>query len=170
MSKLSDKSPLQMLMEQFPNQGKVEWIGIRPKRKAPLSQVEEVKVEAEIGLQGDHYKSKGGKRQVTLIQKEHLAVIQQLIKSEQPVDPADLRRNIVVSGINLLALHKGQIQIGSTVVLEITGYCHPCSRMEKNLGQGGYNVMRGHGGMTAKIIRGGMIRNGDSIQFIGQKK
>ena len=83
-------------------------------------------------------------------------------KSEIP--PELLRRNIVVSGINLLALKHQQFQVGE-VLLETTGICAPCSRMEENLGAGGYSSMRGHGGITAKIIQGGQIKIGDVVKL-----
>ena len=79
------------------------------------------------------------------------------------VSPLDLRRNIVVSGINLLALHDHEISLGDGIVLKGTGYCVPCSRMEENLGPGGYNAMRGHGGITATVISGGKLAIGDPI-------
>ena len=81
------------------------------------------------------------------------------------IDPSLTRRNIVVSGINLLALKERQFIIGADVILETTGLCHPCSRMEENLGAGGYNAMRGHGGITAKVIQGGTIQAGDPIKL-----
>jgi MOSC domain-containing protein YiiM len=64
------------------------------------------------------------------------------------IDPALLRRNLVVSGVNLLALNRAHFHIGTAVLLG-TGPCHPCSRLETNLGSAGYNSMRGHGGMGA---------------------
>ena len=136
----------------IPQQGKVEWIGIRPKRMLEVRFVNEVQANPDTGLEGDHFKKLGtGKRQVTLIQQEHLDVVARILgKSE--ITPEFLRRNIVVSGINLLALKHQQFQVRE-VLLETTGICAPCSRMEENLGAGGCNSMRGHGGITAKIIQ-----------------
>ncbi|MDB5044721.1 MAG: molybdenum cofactor biosysynthesis protein [Deinococcus sp.] len=102
-----------------------------------------------------------GKRQVTLIQAEHLPVIAALAGVES-VSPEEMRRNIVVSGLPLLALKDARFQIGE-VILEGTGECHPCSRMEETFGPGGYNAVRGHGGITARVVRGGLIRVGDAL-------
>ena len=120
----------------------------------------------EAGLVGDHYSGKSGKRQITLIQSEHLEVVGKILSKEK-IDPAQTRRNVVVSGINLLAMKEKQFQIG-TAILEMTGNCHPCSRMEENLGAGGYNAMRGHGGITAKVIKDGLIHKGDKVKLISE--
>jgi MOSC domain-containing protein YiiM len=153
---------LNELLATLPQRGTVRWIGLRPARRATPIAVEKVQALAGKGLAGDRFN--GGpqsKRQVTLIQAEHLAVIGQLAGSE-PVNPALLRRNIAVSGINLLALNRARFRIG-TALLEGTGTCDPCSRMEEALGAGGYNAMRGHGGITARIIESGWIRVGDAV-------
>ena len=157
-------SPLRRLMDTFPHAGRVEWIGVRPKRREPPLSVEEVQAIAGRGLEGDHRASAraGSARQVTLIQAEHLNAVMHLLVRER-VDPALIRRNLVISGINVLALKDQVFTIGG-VVIEGTGPCEPCSRMEQNLGRGGYNAMRGHGGITARIVAGGVIRIGDVVR------
>ena len=100
---------------------------------------------------------------LTLIQAEHIAAMANILGKES-IDPKLLRRNIVVSGVNLLALKDQIFQIGE-VLLQMTGNCHPCSRMETNLGAGGYNAMRGHGGITTTVIRGGCIQIGDEVKL-----
>jgi MOSC domain-containing protein YiiM len=84
---------------------------------------------------------------------------------KEAIDPELTRRNIVVSGINLLAFADQQFQIGEAV-LEMTGHCHPCTRMEENLGEGGYNAMRGHGGITCRVVTGGTIKLGDEVKLV----
>ncbi len=164
MPKLNPASPLRALMETFPHAGKLEWIGLRSARRAPLQSFNHVEVIADHGLAGDHKASRaGGKRQVTLIQREHLEVVAKLLGREA-VDPALLRRNLVVSGINLLALRDERFRIGG-VLFEGTGLCEPCSRMEEVLGVGGYNAMRGHGGIIARVLEGGVIALGDGVAY-----
>lgn len=156
-----DKSILKLLSD-LPQKGKVEWIGLRPERKAEIEVVNSVFAERGKGLTGDRsYHSNSKNRQVTLIQYEHVLALPSLLNLCE-VNPVLLRRNIVVSGINLLALKGRQFKIGDAV-LETTGECHPCSRMEENLGEGGYNAMRGHGGITAAIVESGNIKVGDSV-------
>ena len=102
---------------------------------------------------------------MTLIQSEHLPVIRAL-SERRDASPELLRRNIVVSGINLISLKKMRFQIGKAI-LEGTGDCAPCSLMERNLGPGGYQAMRGHGGLTAKVLQRGTIRVGDTVVCLG---
>ena len=160
--KLHPDSPLRALLDNFPRAGKLEWIGLRPLPRAPLVAVNSVTALADQGLAGDHRAgTPGSKRQVTLIQREHLAAVAALL-GRATVDPALARRNLVISGINLLALLDQQFKIGG-VLLEGTGPCEPCSRMETNFGPGGYNAMRGHGGITARLLGGGEISIGDPV-------
>ena len=157
------------LFQSLPQVGTVNWIGLRPGKRQPMTVVNEVEVCLEQGLIGDRYSGKpGGKRMVTLIQAEHLEVMAKLL-GETDLPPSTLRRNIVVSGINLLSLKApGQefhFKIGEAI-LQMTGPCHPCSRMEEVLGPGGYNAMRGHGGITASVIKAGKVSLGDCVELV----
>jgi MOSC domain-containing protein YiiM len=77
-----------------------------------------------------------------------------------------LRRNLVVSGINLHALRYQRFTIGD-VFFEARALCHPCSRMETALGRGGVAAMLGHGGLCCTIVRGGQIAIGDALRVEG---
>ncbi len=114
------------------------------------------------GMAGDRWQGRrGGNRQVTLLAEEHLWAIGRFLGREA-VLPGDLRRNIVVGGINLLALKDRRVAVGSAV-FEVTGECHPCSRMEEILGPGGYNAVRGQGGLTARVVVAGCVKLGDTV-------
>lgn len=153
---------LQALLQSLPQIGRVVWIGVRPQRTAALLPVDEVEALADTGLRGDHYSAHGGARQVSLIQAEHLAAVASMLGRTECIDPAVLRRQIAVAGINLLALKDKRFRVGSAL-FEYSGVCHPCSRMETLLGAGGYNAMRGHGGITARIVQSGSLRLGDAV-------
>ena len=188
---------IQDLRTTLPRPGRVEWIGLRRERRGEVDSVVQAEAHPLVGLIGDHGKLAPGrlkaltgepgetqatasqqpfpggpnglmpgKRQVTLIQAEHLPVIAALA-GLGAVTPEELRRNVVVSGLPLLALKDRRFRIGSEaggwVLLEGTGECHPCSRMEEAFGPGGYNAVRGHGGITARVLEGGPIRVGGML-------
>lgn len=153
------------LKQRFTQSGTVTWIGLSSERMNAIESVSQADVLPGTGLNGDHHATSGkSKRQVTFIQQEHLTAVAGLIGRDE-VLPELVRRNVVVSGINLLALKDQKFRIGEAL-FEGSGPCVPCSRMEQNLGFGGYNAMRGHGGITAKVIEGGTVSVGDSVEPI----
>ncbi|MFW1676516.1 MOSC domain-containing protein [Pontibacter sp. JAM-7] len=146
--------------------GKLEWIGLRPARREPMQSCNAVQALAGLGLAGDHrcQKTPGSARQVTLISREFIQQIAQHCGYEQ-IDPARLRRNLVISGINLNALRYQRFQLGGAI-FEATALCHPCSRMEQALGPGGVAAMLGYGGLCCKVLQTGQIQLGDELRVL----
>jgi MOSC domain-containing protein YiiM len=159
------------LVETVLQVGRLDAILLRTARRGAVTPTEGVTAVAGLGLEGDHrgigrQPDPAAKRQVTLIQAEHLPVIARLT-GRDTVDPGLLRRNLVVSGLNLASVRDQEFTIGA-VRLQGTGWCHPCSRMEEALGPGGFQAVRGHGGITARILAGGPLTTGDDVRWAGQ--
>ncbi|MBB97878.1 MAG: sulfurase [Rhodobacteraceae bacterium] len=151
-------SSLAEMIARVAQPGRVDWIGVRPERRGTMRVLGSVTVD-EAGLAGD--RASEGKRAVTLVQAEHLGAIGAFLGREA-VPPEALRRNIVVAGLNLASMKGRRLRIG-TAVIEITGICAPCSRMEETFGHGGYAAVRGHGGWCARVIGAGVLQLGDVV-------
>ena len=153
---------LQELLADVPHTGQVRWIGVRPESRGQMLELDAVEARREAGLTGDHARpGPRNARQVTLIQWEHLAAVSSLLG--RTIGPADLRRNIAVAGINLFSLKGQRFRIGQAL-LETTGWCQPCARLEERLGPGTFQALRGHGGITARVVAGGIIRLHDAVR------
>jgi MOSC domain-containing protein YiiM len=165
---------LRTLTARFATVGRLQAIVLRPTRRAPAVLVDAAEAIADHGLAGDHRGESraASARQVTLIQAEHLPLIGAWSGRAEPPDPVALRRNLVVAGLNLAAARSPWadrplvLGVGAEVQLVLGGPCDPCSRMEAELGPGGYNAMRGHGGRVARVLRGGPLRVGDAVRVI----
>jgi len=158
--------PISLWKAGPPFDGRLEAIIVRGASRADASRIDVTTAIAGVGLADDRLGKVGAAelstRQVTLIQSEHLPVIAQLARVTE-VNPVALRRNLVISGVNLSSLKNMCLRVGEAL-LEIVGPCQPCSRMEAAIGRGGYAAMRGHGGWTARVLEGGALRVGDPVR------
>lgn len=150
------------LKSHFLTPGEIVWIGARPQRGAQMVESPEALLESGHGMLGDRAGQRpNSKRQITLFQAEYLPLIAQWTNLPA-LHFRDLRRNIAVRGINLNALNGQTVRLGAAVI-EVSGFCHPCRKLEQQLGYGVFNVLRGHGGLTARVLSEGIIRVGDSV-------
>jgi MOSC domain-containing protein YiiM len=122
----------------------------------PMEEVDEVEVVVNKGFRGCIHGRLGSKRQVSLIDRETLEKL--------GVAPGRVKENITTRGMDLQALSTGQIlHLGQECVLEITGPCHPCARMDE-IRMGLQEELRGQRGWLCKVNVGGRIRRGDRIE------
>jgi len=149
------------LFERRAQPGAILWLGTRPAKRAPMQPLQDANL-TDAGFEGD--RSRAGKRALTLIQAEHLSVIAAL-SGHAAIAPEVLRRNVVVSGLNLAAF-KGKVLTLGAAHVRLTVICAPCSRMEEALGHGGYNAVRGHGGWCAEVLQPGHVQLGDPVDIL----
>lgn len=124
----------------------------------PMEEVDEVEVVANKGFKGCIHGRPASKRQVSLIDKETLHKL--------GIAPGMVKENITTRGMDLQVLSTGQIlRIGDECVLEITGPCHPCARMDQ-IRRGLQEELRGRRGWVCKVNAGGRIRRGDRIEVL----
>ena len=139
--------------------GKVEAIWLKRARRGPMDAVESAELVAGRGLVGNA--NQGGRRQVTIIEREAWENVMQLLGAALP--PGTRRANLMVSGISLKKTRGSLLTIGD-VLLEIGGEVKPCERMEEalpGLKQAMYADWRG--GAFAMVVRGGTIRVADPV-------
>ena len=125
-----------------------------PGYREPMAPVESARAVENLGLEGDRHAKGDSKRQVLLIEAETLEKLD--------LHVGDVKENITTRGIALMGLPLGTRLCVGQAVLEITGQCHPCSRMEE-LRPGLLQELGGQRGMLARVAQSGTINVGDTI-------
>ncbi len=129
--------------------------------REPMSSVESARVVAGFGIEGDRHATSEGVR----------AARQVLVMDEETLEAfslahGDVRENITTSGLDPTFLEEGQrLALGGQVVLQITGPCAPCARMDE-IRPGLRQELEGRRGLLASVVRGGTIRVGDAIRVL----
>jgi len=116
---------------------------------------------ADFGLEGDWRSRKGRGRQITLIEAESLEFVTDALKLKTIPEGAS-RRQVVVQGIALNDTVGKRLKLGP-LLIEVTGLCEPCKRMESAIGPGAWWAMNNRGGVCGRIIEGGILRPGDEV-------
>lgn len=116
----------------------------------------------DFGLEGDRHAGRE-LRQVSILNAE---TVSELAEAGMPVHPGVLGENITVEGIPVMQLEDGvRLRLGPEAELEITGD-RPACRELLEVHQDALKAMVGRTGKMARVVRGGTIRPGDSVEVI----
>lgn len=128
---------------------------VAPRPHAPLQAVTRVVARAGAGLEGDHHAAAGGEAQVLIVDQETLDAL--------GLAAGEIREQLTVHGLDLAGAPEGtRLTIGETV-LELATAAEPCERMEA-LRPGLESALRGRRGRFARVLRGGTLAVGDTIE------
>lgn len=150
-----DMQPMAPELPAYEVVGQIESLQVCPGHRKPMHSVESVEALAGRGLVGDDHSRDRGNRQVLLMDAETLEAFH--------LDFGVIKENITTRGLAVNQLTHGQrLQIGETMVLEVTAPCEPCFRMDE-IRPGLQALLIGKRGMLGRVITGGIIHRGDPI-------
>jgi MOSC domain-containing protein YiiM len=136
---------------------KVQKLFRSPKKHLTMEELSEARMLADAGFEGCAHAQPGGKRQVLLVDRETVEAMD--------LRPGMLRENVTTDGLNVNSLPIGQqLRIGQAR-LEVSAVCTPCDQMER-IRPGLRKELWGRRGMLCRVLDGGIIRPGDSIERV----
>ena len=138
-------------------QGSVTNLHIARVKGTPSDPVQEANAISGLGLEGDRSAYEGNTRQVLLVDKA--------ILDEADLNPGQVKENITVTGLDLSGVKAGQVlSIGDSVTMEVVGDCEACGKMDA-IRMGLKDSLDGKRGTLAKVLSGGAIKIGDSVNI-----
>lgn len=140
----------------------IKAVCISEKRGTSKINVHKAELIENFGLKNDAH---GGNwhRQVSLLSHE---TIEAFKAKGAKVNQGDFGENLIVSGINLKELPVGARLVCGNIILEVTQIgkqCHTGCEISKQVGE----CIMPTNGIFAKVIRGGIINEGDEIYVQG---
>lgn len=147
--------------------GVVEGIFLAPAGGAALAGAESARV-LKGGLEGDRYAAgkgsfsrwPGSGRAVTLIEAEVIEEV--LAAADLDLAGGRSRRNVVTRGVRLLGLMGRRFRLG-TALLHGDRPADPCAVLERHVGPGLMEALKGRGGLRATVLEEGEVRVGDAV-------
>ncbi len=149
--------------------GKLLHIHIATEASAPMQALQEAKLVAGVGIEGDRYATGRGtyskkpqpERQVTLIESEALEALSR--DYDIAFTPQETRRNLTTAGVALNHLVGRKFRVGN-VVLYGKRLNVPCKYLEKVTGKPVFGPLAHRSGLNCEIVSGGTIKPGDVIE------
>jgi len=140
--------------------GTIRALLLAQERGTPMKRVPEAQALEGRGFVGDRHgkKKPNGKRQLLLLDEASHQALR--------LGAGELKENVVISGLPLESLPPGQrLALGDEVVVELTEPCVPCSKLER-IRPGLLKASWGQRGQLARVLRGGMVREGDGVRLL----
>jgi MOSC domain-containing protein YiiM len=134
------------------------------KRGGPTELLAEASYIANFGLEGDWRSRKGRGRQITLIEAEALERVADILHMDE-IPAGASRRQVLVRGISLNDTVGKKLRVGP-LLIEVHDLCDPCKNMETMIGPGAWSAMENRGGICARVLEGGILRPGDTIEVV----
>lgn len=143
--------------------GRIEKLWLKTESYRPMEAVEELRVVRRTGI--EHNADWGGKRQVTILEKERWEAMMAEL-GDPDIDPSARRANVMVSGCDLADSRHRVLRLGN-VRIEIRGETRPCERMDQAY-PGLRRAMAApwNGGAYGVILDDGAIRLGDPVELL----
>ncbi|MFZ3218344.1 MAG: MOSC domain-containing protein [Candidatus Acidiferrales bacterium] len=127
----------------------------------PMRDVPQAEAVENKGFKDCIHGRPGSKRQVSLMDRETL--------DKFGLAPGVVKENITTQGLDFQSLATGQMLRVGECVLEITGPCDPCSRMDE-IRMGLQEELRGQRGWLCRVTKSGKIRRGDRIEVLASSE
>lgn len=136
----------------------------------PLIEVPQIECIAGRGIRGDRFYDYRDdyKGQITFFAHE---VFEKLAAhfGLGNKSAGDLRRNVIVSGVNLNELIGREFSIQG-VRLRGAAHCKPCYWMNQAVAPGAEEFLEGNGGLRAQLLTDGIIAVGDAQLVLAQPR
>ena len=150
--------------------GRLAGIARHDRPFGPMETIERVSVTIAEGVHGDFRGARASikpsrKRQVSLIEAECVSAA--MAEAGALLDWSDCRRNLLVQGLRLPREPGTRVQVGASLVLEITDECEPCERMDAlHEGLRAALTPDWRGGFLSRVVEDGEIAVGDEIRIL----
>ena len=129
--------------------------------REPMRVVDSANLVTGLGIEGDRHATSEGPRK-----SRQVLLMDEAVLTSFGLSHGEVRENITTSGIVLHSLPTGQrLALGDEVVLEITGHCAPCPRMDE-IRIGLREELVGQRGMLTFVIQGGTVQVGDAVRAL----
>ncbi|WP_380875055.1 molybdenum cofactor biosysynthesis protein [Sphingomonas sp. DBB INV C78] len=149
--------------------GRLLGIARHARPRGPMETADRVSVTLDGGIEGDHRGKRKpggtGRRQVTVITRADWDAAMADLAGPQ-LDWWVRRANLLIDGVDLPQQTGARLHFAGGVILEITGECDPCSRMDE-IAPGLKTALAPdwRGGVTARVLADGDLAIGDEVRI-----